>query len=103
DVAPTVAAVMGVEGAHDWEGASLLLPVPRIARAFVDHTVHELALIDGPWKALVDVDAGRTKLFRLDVDPEERVDVAIGDPTRVAGYRAQLEAWAALSRSKLVH
>lgn len=102
DVPPTLAAVLDVAPDPRWDGASLLTGTPGIARAFVDHVSRELAVIDGPWKAIVDLDRASVKLFRLDLDPAETADVAKAEPGRAARYRAHVEAWAARERARVL-
>ncbi|MBL8717181.1 MAG: sulfatase-like hydrolase/transferase [Myxococcales bacterium] len=102
DVPRTIAAVLGVPADPRWDGGSLLEGTPRVARAFVDHVSRELAVIDGPWKAIVDLDRATVRLFRLDLDPGELHDLAKSDPARAARYRVHVEAWAARERARVL-
>jgi len=95
DVPPTIAELVGVPAAANWEGRSLLHPTPRVARFFADQATYLIGLRDGRFKAIHDPEASRTKLFDLVEDPMETRDLAASDPVRANRYRDHLLAWAA--------
>ncbi|MEW5851972.1 MAG: sulfatase-like hydrolase/transferase [Myxococcota bacterium] len=56
------------------------------------------AVVQGPWKLIVDLDVGTMQLFHLPDDPQERKNVAGEHPDRVREMRAILDRHSALSR-----
>jgi len=54
------------------------------------------AWLDWPWKLhRIQAESGdvRWELYNLDRDPEEQHDLAMEQPDRTAGLRAELEEW----------
>ncbi len=98
DLAPTMADLASLKASPEWQGGSLLAPTPRVARFFVDQAVWQDGLRDGDWKFITEIDSGRSRLFDVANDPDERVDVSASDPERVERYRAHLLAWQARAR-----
>ncbi|MEO7094847.1 MAG: LTA synthase family protein, partial [Polyangiales bacterium] len=101
DLAPTLADLAGLPASPRWQGGSLLAPTPRIARFFVDQAVWQAGLRDGDWKLVTEIESGRSHLFDLARDPDERLDLAAGEPARVDLYRKHLLAWQASARASV--
>ena len=99
DVAPTLADLAGVSASSEWQGRSLLSPIPRIARFFTDQALLQVGLRDGPWKFIDEVDSGRARLFDLRTDPGELRNVEGDQRERVELYRRHLAAWRARQRA----
>lgn len=101
DVAPTIAAILGLQAPASWEGRSLLRPEPGVARFFSDYSSVTLGLRTGRWKCLVEPELGRVRVFDLAADPGETRDVR----ESVAGWAercaADLQAWAAERRASV--
>ena len=55
---------------------------------------------EGRWKLIHDLDSGRSELFDLANDPDERVDLAHEQEARVAEWRAHLLRWGAAARAR---
>jgi len=53
----------------------------------------EAALLEHPWKLILNEGRLSPELFRLDEDPGERRDRAADEPARVHAMRERLEAW----------
>lgn len=99
DLGPTLQALLGLPtmGA----GRSLLRGEPGVARFFADHNALLLGLRQGRWKCIVEPEAGRVRLFDLEADPGETIDVAAQEPGRAERYRASLLAWSAEQAARL--
>lgn len=94
DLAPTLHELLGLTPGAG-QGRSLLRGEPGVARFFTDHSGLLLGLRQDRWKCIVEPEAGRVRLFDLEADPAEQVDVAEREAARAQRYRRDLEAWAA--------
>lgn len=101
DVAPTVLDLLGRPAAETYQGQSLLEGRTRMALFCTEYAQGLVGLRDGRWKAIHDLDSGRTQLFDLEADPGEQDDVAGKYPERVAVYRDHLLGWAAGQKYKV--
>jgi len=99
DVAPTVLHLLGLEAPGAFRGHSLLDPARRTAMMFTDYSMALLALRDGTWKFIYEVESGRSALFDLEVDPTERSNLAGRHPARVRSYRDRLLRWGTAQRA----
>lgn len=99
DIAPTVLDLLGLPRSERHEGESALAPGARMALFFTDYALGWLGLRDGCWKYMFAIETRRSQLFDLCRDPQERVDLAEGEPVRVAAYRARVQAWIAARRA----
>lgn len=99
DLAPTLQDLLGLP--QTGAGRSLLRGEPGVARFFTDHSALLLGLRQDRWKCIVEPEAGRTRLFDLEVDPGETVDLAGQEPARSERYRASLMAWSAEQAARL--
>ena len=84
-------------GAHR-EGRSLLAPRQGMALLFTDYSLAFLGLRDGRFKFIHQVEGDVSRLFDLEADPGEAVDLASQHSQRVADYRRHLLAWSAVQR-----
>ena len=105
DVLPTLLEACGLDAPGTLQGRSLLSaargedvdPVPLFAQTQTKHAKeqdrraedlgrewveHRLALVEGRYKLIRDLDTGRDMLFDLQSDPEERVDLVARDEAR---------------------
>ena len=109
DLAPTLADLFEVPasspGVRGFQGRSLL---PLLAgaegkSAVLGRTMQErptYALNDGTWKLVHSVRSGRTVLYDLAHDPEERRNVAADHPRRAELLRQELLRWLAGVRTR---
>ena len=64
-----------------------------MALFFTDYALGWFGLRDGCWKALVEVESRRARLYDLCRDPGEKTDLSRDHPDRIDTYRERLEAW----------
>jgi len=101
DIAPTVLDLAGVPVPEMYQGESMLAPGARMAFFFADYSRGLLGIRDGSLKVIHAIDSGRSSLFDLDGDPEERVNIADRDPDRVRWYVRNLKGWSAAQKQRL--
>jgi arylsulfatase A-like enzyme len=73
-----------------------------MALFYADYSLGFLGLRDGPWKFIHEMESGRSKLFDLRDDPEERRNLAANCPARVTAYQRHLEKWSAAQKGLLL-
>jgi arylsulfatase A-like enzyme len=103
DTAPTVLDLLGLSAPPSYQGRSLLAGPARLALFCTDYSLGLLGLRDGRWKLIHEVESGRSKLFDLHDDPEERHDLSAAYPERAAAYRDHLLSWCAAQRYRFTH
>ena len=99
DVAPTVFDLLGLPADSRHQGITALNGQARTSPFFTDYGARLVGLRDGPWKFIHDLDAGRSQLFRLDLDPAERQNQEHLEPERVAAYRQTLTDWSSAQKA----
>jgi arylsulfatase A-like enzyme len=72
DTAPTILDLLGLPIPSGYEGQSMLQPRTGPVYFFTDYSLHLTGWRHGPYKLVCDVASGRSKLFDLDRDPQER-------------------------------
>jgi hypothetical protein len=102
DIAPTVLALAGIPAPAGYEGTSLLSPDANMALFFTDYALAWAGLRDGCWKYLLEIEAGRSRLFDVCADPGESRDVAASHTDHVDTYRQRTLDWIAATRRKFV-
>jgi hypothetical protein len=70
-----------------------------MALFLTDYSLGLMGLRDGRWKFLHELETGRSKLFDLAEDGEERQDLSGEFPTRVAAYRERLLHWSGAQKA----
>jgi arylsulfatase A-like enzyme len=98
DTAPTVLDLLGVPSPDGRQGHSLLDPQTRMALFCTDYSLGYLGLRDGRWKLIHELESGRSRLYDLEDDPDERRDLAAHEPERAAAYREHVLRWAAAQK-----
>jgi arylsulfatase A-like enzyme len=99
DLAPTIADLIGLPSAPDWQGRSLFDEShPRRAYFYVAETHFRLAVREANWKYIYSVHDGREELYDLQTDPLEQRNVAAQYPDRGARLRQRLAAWTEANR-----
>lgn len=101
DLAPTIAALLGMPAPAEWQGMSLLSAGPRASLFFTDYSLPLAGIRDGPWKFVCELNSDGAELFDITTDPHESINVAGQHPALVAAYRERLASWAATQKSLL--
>lgn len=100
DLAPTIADLLGFPSPDAFEGRSLLSDKPSPTLFFTDYSLGLLGLRDGRLKFIHELESGRSRLFDLIRDPEERRDISGFFPERVSQYRQFLLSWCASHKTR---
>jgi hypothetical protein len=100
DIAPTIAALVGLPPSPSYDGTSLLTAGARMAFVFTDYSLGWLGLVDGCWKYLLEIDTNRSRLFDVCADPDEKIDRAPELPERTAAYADRVRKWAEAVKSR---
>ncbi len=77
----------------------MLVGAPRMALFITDYSLVMLGLRDGPWKFVYELESARSKLFDLDGDPRERIDLSMRNPERSAWYVRIVRGWNSAQKS----
>jgi arylsulfatase A-like enzyme len=101
DTAPTVLDFAGLPIPDSYQGRSMLGAEQRPARFYADYSLSLLGLRDGRWKFIYEVDSGRSKLFDLDTDPHERINLAERLAGQTRSYAQDLRHWSAAQKQLL--
>jgi hypothetical protein len=101
DTAPTVLDLLGVPAPEGYEGRSLLEAQTHLALFCTDYSLGFLGLRDGRWKCIHEMESGRSQLYDLLADPQERQDLSGQHPERTASYREHLLRWAAAEKYRI--
>ena len=72
-----------------------------MALFFTDYSIGWLGLADGCWKYLYEMEAGRSRLYDVCVDPRDSRDRAAEFPERILAYRDRVRAWAAAQKDSV--
>jgi arylsulfatase A-like enzyme len=98
DTAPTILDVLGLPIAPTYQGKSAFVTEPRMALFFTDYSLGLLGLRDGRWKYVYELESGREKLFDLDQDRAESVNLVSRHPARALSYQRTLRGWSAAQK-----
>ena len=98
DTAPTILDLLGMPASAAHQGTSLLSSAPQMALFYTDYSLGWLGLVDGCWKYIYEIDAGRSRLYDVCVDPAETRDRTSGESARARIYRDRVIAWAAAQK-----
>jgi arylsulfatase A-like enzyme len=101
DTAPTVLDLLGIPAPEGYQGRSLLNGQANMGLFCTDYSLGLLGLRDGRWKVIHELESGRSLLFDLEKDPDERHDRAANHPERVEAYRSHLLRWAAAQKYRI--
>jgi len=91
----------GLPAPESYQGRSMLDGEPRMALFFADYSLGMLGLRDGPRKFIHEVDSGRSKLFDVVKDPQERMDLSDRHVEEVRRYAQDLRTWSSAQKHLL--
>jgi sulfatase-like protein len=100
DTAPTVLEAMGIAPPAAYRGSSMLHGDPRLALFFADYSLGLLGLRDGRTKFIYELESKRSRMFDLEDDPGEQINVATENVERAARYQQLLQNWAAAQMNR---
>jgi len=101
DTAPTLLDLVGLRATANYQGKSMLDGTPRMALFFADYSLGMLGLRDGARKFIYELDSGRSKLFDLTEDPQEKVDLSGHYAEEARWYARNLQDWSASQKQLL--
>ena len=101
DTATTVLDLAGLPAPESYQGRSMLDGEPRMALFFADYSLGMLGLRDGPRKFIHELDSGRSKLFDVVKDPQERMDLSDRHVEEVRWYAQDLRTWSSAQKHLL--
>ena len=93
DTAPTLLDLLGIPAPERYQGRSMLDSTPRMALFFADYSLGMLGLRDGPWKFIYELESGRSKMFDIDRDAQEKTDVSTANHERATRYGQIVRGW----------
>jgi glucan phosphoethanolaminetransferase (alkaline phosphatase superfamily) len=103
DTAPTILNLLGLAAPINYQGNSLLDGDQRMALFYADYSLSLLGLRDGCWKYIYELESGRSELFDLCEDKNEKDDQSDGNRDRVTAYRDHLERWGAAQKARILN
>jgi arylsulfatase A-like enzyme len=93
-LAPTLLDLAGLPPAESMQGTSLLAGEgPDMVFLITTLDWVSFGLVDRPYKYIYRASAKRSELYRLDHDPEERVNLADAEPVLTAAYRSWVKSF----------
>src|SRR5207245_1068068 len=87
DLAPTLLDLLGISIPPAFQGSSLVDQRAEMSLFYTDYSLPLVGLRDGPWKFIAQLGTKRTQLYDLAADPNERTNLNLCLPDRVAAYR----------------
>ena len=102
DTAPTILDLLGSPPPAGYQGLTALKGQSTMVLFYTDYSLSLMGLRDGCWKYIYELESGRSKLFDLCQDAEERNDLASRYPDRIAAYRAHVQRWSAAQKAHVV-
>lgn len=101
DTAPTLFGLLGMESRVGHQGRSAIDGSARMALFFTDYSLSLAGLRDGRWKSVLDLSSGRSRLFDVESDPAETIDLSASHGVRVAAYERLLRGWSAAQKAMM--
>jgi arylsulfatase A-like enzyme len=101
DTAPSILDLVGLKTPVGYQGQSLLAASDNMALFYTDYSLGFLGLRDGCWKFIYELESGRSKLFDLCLDPQEKANLAVRHPDRVEAYRRHLKQWSGAQKERI--
>jgi len=94
DLVPTIADILGVDPAGEWQGHSMFDPARPTDAFFLTNSGDYLfAVRDGKWKYIFDATGGPDMLFDLGRDRDERCNLAAQQPELCELMRKKIAAF----------
>jgi hypothetical protein len=102
DIPGTICDLLAIAPPKDWQGASALYD-EGMSLFLTDYSLGLLGLRDGRWKFIHQLESGRSKLFDLENDPQELIDLCQQQSRLCQLYRERLLKWSAAQRYSALH
>jgi arylsulfatase A-like enzyme len=102
DIAPTILALLGLNVPSTYQGVSLLKVQPETALFFTDYATRLVGLREKRWKFIYEFESGRSSLFDLERDPEERTNLAAAFPEQTRDYESRVKSWIAAQKESVL-
>ncbi len=93
DVAPSLLDFLGIDPPSSYDGVSVFGLEPKAALFFADYSLGLVGLRDGPMKFIHELESGRSRLFDLETDPKESVNLAERRADSTRTYADRLKRW----------
>ncbi len=104
DLAPTLLDALGMPPIERHEGASLLRGhTPHLVHMFTQYAHHQLGLIDGRFKYILDLDLGTQQVFDVLDDPGETRNIAAGQADYIPGWKKEVLRFEAFYQALIPH
>jgi len=103
DLNPTVAELMGLPTAPDWQGRSVFARNrPPRAYFYAANDLYLLGVREANWKYIYDATRAREELYDLASDPDEQQSLAAVNPERCRALRQRVAAWKSFAHGALL-
>jgi len=100
DLAPTMAQLAGIEAEETWQGSNLLENEVSEKPSFVftRSSKKQNGIVDGNYKYIHNITEETDKLFDLENDPDEMINLADQNQDKVEQYKDISKKWAAFQQ-----
>ena len=98
DTAPTLIDLAGLGIPASYQGRSMLDGAAGMALFFADYSLGLLGLRDGSRKFVYELDSDRSRMFDVENDPQEKIDVSGREAERARSYVQSLREWSAAQK-----
>jgi arylsulfatase A-like enzyme len=102
DIAPTVLDMLGLEIPPVYQGVSLVQIEPRTALFYTDYATRLMGMREERWKFIYEIESGAARLFDLENDPDETVNLTEVFPERTENFERRIRTWIAAQKGRVL-